>query len=80
MRKGIGCRDAHIFRDVEDGGAFSLSMDWEGQENLEQYMRSSSGSALLGAIDLLSGVVRVRRGDDTPWEGVEFLKQMKKDA
>jgi len=80
MRKETGCRDAHIYRDVEDGTAFFLSMDWEGPVKLEQYLRSSSGSALLGAVDLLSGAVRVRIGNDSPWEEVEVLKQMRKDA
>jgi len=80
MRNVIGCRDAHIYRDVEDGGAFFLSTDWAETANIEQYLRSSSGSALLGAIDLLSGAVRVRIGNYSSWEDVEVLKQMKKDA
>ena len=80
MRKEIGCRDAHIYRDIEDGSTFFLSMDWEEPVKLEQYLHSSSGSALLGAVNLLSGDVRIKIGNDSPWEEVEFLKQMRKDA
>ena len=77
MRREIGCIDAHVYRDVEDGIAFFLSTDWEEPVKLEQYLRSSSGSALLGAVDLLGGAVRVKIGNDSPWEDVAFLKQLK---
>jgi quinol monooxygenase YgiN len=78
IRKEAGCRDCHIFQDVEEGEVFSLSVDWEEEADLGRYMRSSSGSALLGAADLLSETARVRIGSDTPWEGIEALKRMRK--
>ena len=78
IRKEEGCRDCHIFQDVEDGEIFSLSVDWGEEADLGQYMRSSSGSALLGAADLLSEKARVRVGSDAPWEGIEALKRMRK--
>jgi quinol monooxygenase YgiN len=78
IRKEEGCRDCHIFQDVEDGEVFSLSVDWGEEADLGHYMRSSSGSALLGAADLLSETARVRVGSDTPWEGIEALKRMRK--
>ena len=77
IRKEQGCRDCRIYRDVEDGEVFSLSIDWGDQADIGQYMRSSSGSALLGAADLLSEKARVRIGD-APWEGIETLKRMRK--
>jgi len=80
MRKENGCREAHIYRDVEDGKVFFLSMSWEDAAKFENYMRSTSGSALLGAIDLLSKAVRVRMGDNTPWDGIEVLKRARKGA
>ena len=73
-----GCRDCRIFQDVEDGEVFSLSVDWGEEADLGHYMRSSSGSALLGAADLLSETARVRVGSDAPWEGIETLKRMRK--
>jgi len=77
IRKEKGCRDCRIYKDVEDGGAFSLSVDWEKEADIGQYMWSSSGSVLLGAADLLSETARVRIGD-APWEGIETLKRMRK--
>lgn len=77
IRKEKGCRDCRICRDVEDGEVFFLSVDWDTRASLKQYIRSVSGSALLGAIDLLSVEARVRFGQDSPWEGIESLKRMR---
>jgi len=78
IRSGKGCRECRIYRDVEDGEIFSLSVDWEAQASLENYMRSSSGIALLGAIDLLSEKAGVKIGHDAPWKGIDALKRMRK--
>jgi len=40
-------------------------------------MRSGSGSALLGAVDLLSDTAQVRFGKDSPWEKIDSLKRMR---
>jgi quinol monooxygenase YgiN len=77
IRNEKGCRDCRISRDVEDGEVFFLSVHWEAHANLEEYMRTSSGSALLGAIDLLSETARVRI-DEAPWEGIDALKRMRR--
>lgn len=77
MRKEKGCQDGHIYRDVEDGEVFFFSVHWEGMEDLEHYMRSSNGSALLGAIDLLGETVKVRVGNGTPWKEIDTLKRMR---
>jgi quinol monooxygenase YgiN len=78
IRKEKGCRDCRIYRDVEDGEVFFLSVHWGTQASLEHYMRSSSGIALLGAVDLLSETARVRFGQDSAWEGIDTLKRMRK--
>jgi quinol monooxygenase YgiN len=78
IRKEEGCRDCHIYQDVEDGEVFSLLVDWGEEADLGHYMRSSSGSALLGAAGLLSETTRVKVGSDAPWEGIETLKRMRK--
>jgi quinol monooxygenase YgiN len=78
FRKEKGCGDCRISRDVEDGEVFFLSVEWETKASLEQYVRSGSGSALLGAIDVLSETAKVRFGQDSPWEGIETLKRMRK--
>ena len=63
---------------MEDGEVFFLSGHWEAQANLEHYMRSTNGMALLGAIDLLSETAGVKIGHDAPWEGIDTLKRMRK--
>ncbi len=76
IRKEKGCRDCRIYRDVEDGEVFFLSGHWEAQANLEHYLRSTNGLALLGAIDLLSERTAVKTGQDAPWEGIDVLKRI----
>jgi quinol monooxygenase YgiN len=71
------CRDCRLYRDLEQQGIFSLSVHWKTLATLEHYMQSSSGAALLGAIDLLAETARVRL-DDAPWEGIDVLRSMKK--
>ena len=78
IRKEKGCRECRIYRDVEDGEVFFLSGHWEAQANLEHYMRSTNGMALLGAIDLLSERTTVKTGLEGPWEEIEVLKRMRK--
>ncbi len=77
LRKEKGCQDCRIYRDVEDGDIFFLSADWKERTNLENYMRSNSGSALLGALDLLSETVIVKIDGNAP-AGIEILKRMRK--
>jgi quinol monooxygenase YgiN len=69
IRRRNGCRDCRIARDIEDGEVLVLVVHWEDREDLEQYIRSESGSALLGAIELLSETSKVGFGKDSLWEG-----------
>lgn len=78
IRNEKGCRGCRIYRDMEDGEIFFLSVHWEAQANLEHYMRSTNGMALLGAIDVLSERAAVKTGHDAPWEGIDVLKRMRK--
>lgn len=80
IRREKGCRDCRVYRDVEDGEVYSLTVDWETRASLEQYMHSGNGGALLGAVELLSEAARVRFGQDAPWEGIDVLKRMRKKA
>jgi len=75
IRRGRGCRECRICLEEE---VFSLSSDWEARAGLERYIRSASGGALLGAIDVLSEEAAVRADRDAPWEGIDVLKQMRK--
>jgi quinol monooxygenase YgiN len=76
IRKEKGCRECRTYRDVEDGEVFFLSAHWEAQANLEHYIRSTNGMALLGAIDVLSERAAVKTGHDEPWEGIDVLKRI----
>lgn len=79
MRKRDGCRESRLYRDVDDGEIFFLSMHWEDSSKFESYMQSVSGSALLGAVDLLSKSVRVKTGENSAWGGgIEVLKRIRK--
>jgi len=77
IRKENGCRECRTYRDVEDGEVFFLSGHWEAQANLEHYLRSTNGLALLGAIDLLSERAAVKTGHDARWEGIDTLKRIR---
>ena len=79
MRKESGCQSCRVSRDMEDDDVYVLSSEWDAQGNLENYMRSGSGSALLGAIDLLGESSRIRV-DDSGSLGVEILKKMRRDT
>ena len=78
IRGEKGCRNCRVWRDVEDGEVFFLAIDWETRAGLEQAMRSGSGGAFLGAVDLLSESARVRFGEDSSWEEIDALKRMRK--
>jgi quinol monooxygenase YgiN len=77
IRREKGCRDCRVWRDVEDTEIFFLAIDWETRGSLEQALRSDSGGAFLGAVDLLSETAKVRLGDDSPWEGIDSLRRMR---
>jgi len=78
LRKENGCRESRIYRDVEDGEVFSLEIRWENRASMGKYIRSTGGSALLGAVDLLSDSVRIKIGNDAAWDGIDVLKRMRK--
>ena len=80
IRKEKGCKECRIYRDVDDGEVFFLFMNWDALTHLEHYMQSNNGVALLGAMDLLAEDVRVKIGSESPWEGVDILKQMRKQT
>jgi quinol monooxygenase YgiN len=78
MRKEKGCQTCRVTRDVEDGELFFLSSEWDAPGSFDGYIRSGSGSALFGAIDLLAESARVRIGSDASWEGIDALRRIRK--
>jgi quinol monooxygenase YgiN len=75
-----GCLDCGVSQETMEGETFSLSGDWDAMSSFESYMQSGSGSALLGAIELLGKSTRIRVGSETKWEGIETLQRMRKGA
>ena len=53
MRQEKGCLNCRVSQDMEDDEVYVLSSDWDGQASFEGYAKSTSGSALLGAIKTL---------------------------
>lgn len=78
IRKHKGCRSCRIFRDAEDGEIFFLDVEWDGTTDLQKYMATVGGAALLGTIDLLGKAGRVRIGNNEVWEGIDTLKKMRR--
>jgi quinol monooxygenase YgiN len=75
IRNEKRCRECRLSL---DGEVFSLWSDWEVPAGVESYMRSTGGSALLGAIDVLSERAAVKTGRDAPWEEIDVLKRMRR--
>jgi len=80
FRQKEGCREFHVHQDEKSGETFFLSIHWEDQADFEHYIRSNSGSALLGAMEMLCEAMRVRLGRGAPWEGIETLKRIRNQA
>jgi quinol monooxygenase YgiN len=78
IRREKGCLDCRICQDMEDEEIFVLSFQWGTQANLEDFLSRESGSALLGAIDLLGERARVKKDRCGPWEGIDVLKRLQK--
>ena len=78
IREEKGCLNCRIYRDVEDVEVLFLSAQWKSQTSLEHYMQSESASALLGAIDFLAENEKVGFDLDSPQEGINRLKQMRR--
>jgi quinol monooxygenase YgiN len=77
IRKEKGCIECRIYRDIEDGNVFFLSVRWRQRADLANYMGTNNGSALLGAIDLLGEAARVMLGENSPWESIDALKRLR---
>jgi quinol monooxygenase YgiN len=78
MRKELGCQVCRVTRDSEDGELFFLFSEWDAPGSFDDYLRSGSGSALLGAIDLLGESARFRTGSDEKWNGIDALRRIRK--
>jgi hypothetical protein len=61
---------------MEDGEVYVLSSDWDTESSFGSYVKSVSGIALLGAINMLGQSTRIQVGSGAKWEGAEALKKI----
>jgi quinol monooxygenase YgiN len=80
LRQEKGCLNCRVSQDTEDGEVYVLSSDWDGQASFEGYLKSASGSALLGAIKMLGQSTRIQVGSEARWEGIEALQRIRREA
>ncbi len=80
IRKAKGCLDCRISRNDADAEIFFLSTRWEHRTDLENYLNSLIGGALVGAIELLGENVKIGLGKTKPQEGIDALKKMRKSG
>lgn len=78
IREQQGCGECRICLDAEDSDIMLLIACWEAEKDLERYVRSEGGSALLGAVDLLGETARVAFDRDSSWEDINILRKMRK--
>ncbi|MBN1548396.1 MAG: antibiotic biosynthesis monooxygenase [Syntrophaceae bacterium] len=77
IRKKKGLQKVNFSRDSKDDENFILSFEWEDQKNLQHYLRSNDGQALLGAIEVLSEQIKVKLGNHELIDGIESLKKLR---
>lgn len=79
LRKEKGCLVCRVSRSKEPEEVYALTCEWDAKASCEAYIRSISGSALIGALELLAESARIRLGEDSKWEGLEALKRIRKE-
>lgn len=77
IRKKNGLRKVNLNRDAHHDDVFIIFFDWEEPEHLKSYLRSNDGSALLGAIEVLSEKTKVKIGNNDSTEGTLALQQLR---
>lgn len=80
MRKAKGCANCSAKPGMDDKNTHVLFCDWDSQASFEEYIRSGSGSALIGAIDLLGEESRIQVGSGAKWRGIETLKTIRQET
>ena len=68
-----GCRSCHIFRDIEEKNVFSLIEEWETRQDLEDHIKSTRFSVLLGTKSLLCEPPQIEIHTVSHSEGMETI-------
>ncbi len=69
-----GCKNSHIFQDMENKSILSLIQEWETQEDLDNHFRSDEFSALLGTDNLLSKPFEFKLNGVSYTAGIEAVE------
>ena len=80
MRREKGCLNCRVSQAMEDCEVCVLSGYRDAQARFEGYLRTVSGSALLGAINMLGQSTRIQMGRKARWDGVEMLQRIRREA
>ena len=68
-----GCRDCHIYQDINDENLINLKETWGHRSELNEYFCSDIFSALMGAMKLLGKTHEVQINDGSHIEGMEAV-------
>jgi quinol monooxygenase YgiN len=70
---GRGCLSCHVLRDIEDKNVFSLIEEWETREDLDDHLKSTRFSILLGTKSLLCEPQQIEIHTVSLSEGMETV-------
>ena len=70
---GRGCLSCHVLRDIEDKNVFSLIEEWETREDLDDHIKSTRFSVLLGTKSLLCEPQQIEIHTVSRSEGMETV-------
>ena len=70
---GRGCLSCHVLRDIEDENVFSLIQVWKTRRDLDDHMKSTRFSVLLGTKSLLCEPQQIEIHTVSQSEGMETV-------
>jgi len=72
-----GCQKCHVFRDIEDENVFSLIVEWESREDLENHIESYRFGVLLGTKSLLYEPQQIEIHTVSHTEGMDVINTVR---
>ncbi len=76
-RKELGCQSCDVFIDTENTDTFLVMEEWDSQEDFDRHVRTSTFSALLGALTLLNERPDFRINAVAETAGMEKIKALR---
>ena len=72
-----GCLRCCIYQDLREQDSFAILQEWECENRLQQFVRSSDFSKVLALLDLAKEPPEVRFNTISATSGMEFIQQVK---